>query len=248
MSARIAAPPDDTDWRVPPDVPGLLLDVPHEGRWRQRPSLHIEAVRPSLLRVTSGGQPLLWLHIDAWWESCGFLRGTAHGPWRLPAITSAEARGLSHAPATAAWWTSWAHRFVRELEHSEATILHAGRWCLRPLQPVPTHKAAQYPCIPTSRSGGAIDPPHSLEAALRFERFWMGQPSQARVRSAHRGSALRTHHTHEGRLRERVAHSQPSDARASGNHPRLAIRRRCLGVGARGGGMERARAIRSAGP
>jgi hypothetical protein len=52
MSPRIAVSPDDTDWKVAPEIPGLLLDVPHEGRWRQRPSLHIEATAHHLLRVT----------------------------------------------------------------------------------------------------------------------------------------------------------------------------------------------------
>ncbi|WP_163993707.1 hypothetical protein [Pyxidicoccus caerfyrddinensis] len=172
MSPRITVSPDDTDWKVAPEVPGLLLDVPHEGRWRQRPSLHIEATAHHLLRVTSGGQPLLWMRIDDWWDDGAFLRGPAPTPWRLPSFTSAEARGMPHAPATVEWWTSWAHRFVRELERADASILHAGLWGLRPLLPVPASKAASYPCIPTSRSGGPLDPPHSLEEALRFEPFW----------------------------------------------------------------------------
>jgi len=164
---------DDTNWRLLPEVPGLLLDVPHEGRWRQRPSLHVEAAGLHLLRVKSGGQPLLWVRIDDEWDGCGVLRGSAPRPWRLPPITAAEVRAVPQAPATVDWWSSWAHRFVRTLEDTEASILHSGRWCVRPLLPVPTDKAMGYPCVPTAQSGGTPDPPHSLEEALRFETFWV---------------------------------------------------------------------------
>ncbi|MFP2929423.1 hypothetical protein ACLESO_30345 [Pyxidicoccus sp. 3LG] len=175
MTARIATNPDDTDWQLLPAVPGLLLEVPSEGRWRQRPSLHVEAAGDCLLRLTSGGQPLLWSRIDSWWDGCGFLRGTAPTPWRLPPITSAEARDVSaaHAPATEEWYSAWAHRFVRELERAEASVLHAGRWCLRPLLPVPVDKAASYPSVPASHGGDLPDAPHSLDEALRFEPFWV---------------------------------------------------------------------------
>ncbi|MCP3136916.1 hypothetical protein [Pyxidicoccus xibeiensis] len=172
MSARIAPSPDDTDWRLAPAVPGLLLDVPFVGCWRQRPSLHVEAAAYARLRLTSGGQPLLWSRIDSGWEECGFLRGPAPMPWRLPSITAPEVRDVRPAPATAEWYTAWSHRFVRELERAEDSLLHSGRWCLRPLLPVPADKAARYPCIPSAHGGDTPGAPHSLEKALRFEPFW----------------------------------------------------------------------------
>ncbi|MFP2910414.1 hypothetical protein ACLESD_36330 [Pyxidicoccus sp. 3LFB2] len=179
MSPRIALTPEDPDWRLPLAVPGVLLDVPYEGRWRQRPSLHVQATSHFLLRVTSGGQPLLWLRIDDWWDGCGALRGPAQRPWRLPPITAAEVRAMSHAPATVDWWAAWSHRFVRMLEGADASILHFGRWCLRPLFPVPADKAVGYPVVPTAQAGDTPDPPHSLEGALRFEPFWF-EPWDAR--------------------------------------------------------------------
>lgn len=169
MLPRVTLSDDDTDWDVPVAGPGLLLDVPLEGRWRQRPFLHVEAAPRYRLRLMSGGQPLLWMRIDAWWEGCGFLRGPAPAPSCLPPLTAAEARGLPHAPATPEWWAAWSHRFVSEL----GSLLHAGRWCLRPLVPVPFEEAHPYPSVPTVRMGDVLDPPHSLKEALRFEPFWM---------------------------------------------------------------------------
>ncbi|WP_164010945.1 hypothetical protein [Pyxidicoccus trucidator] len=189
MSPRIALRVDDTDWGLAPPVPGLLLEVPQEGRWRQRPSLHVEAAFLDLLRVVSGGQPLLWVRIDDWWEGCGVLRGPAQRPWQLPHLTAAEVRAISHAPATVDWWAAWAHRFARTLEGAEASILHSGRWCLRPLLRVPADKAMEYPSVPASRAGDTPDPPHSLEVALRFEPFWVEpwdereEPERPQVRS-----------------------------------------------------------------
>ncbi len=173
MSPHITLSPDDTDWGVPVASPGLLLDVPFEGRWRQRPSLQVQAADLRRLRLMSGGQPLLWMHIDDWWEACGFLRGPAPAPRYLPPFTAAEARRVPQAPATPDWWAAWSHRFVRELEGAEASPLHGGRWALWPLVPVPFEEAHPYPCVPTSKAGDVLDPPHSLEAALRFEPFWM---------------------------------------------------------------------------
>ena len=69
--------PDDTDWRLPVVGPGLLLDVPNEGPWNRRPFLHVEVAPRYRLRVSSGGQPLLWVRIDEWWNGCGLLRGPA---------------------------------------------------------------------------------------------------------------------------------------------------------------------------
>jgi len=173
MAPHVTLSADDTDWRVPIAGPGLLLDVPFEGRWRQRPSLHVEAAPRYRLRLMSGGQPLLWMRIDGGWEGCGFLRGPAGAPWRLPPFTATEVRRVPHAPATPEWWTAWSHRLVRELEGAEASLLHGGRWALWPLMPVPFSKARGYPSMPTAKMGAVLDPPHSLEAALRFEPFWM---------------------------------------------------------------------------
>ena len=173
MHPHVSLHADDTDWGVPVASPGLLLDVPFEGRWRQRPFLHVEAAPRYRLRLMSGGQPLLWMRIDAGWEGCGFLRGPAPAPRCLPPLTAAEVRGVAPAPATPEWGAAWSHRFARELEGAEASLLHGGRWALRPLVPVPFAKAHRYPTVPTSGPGGVLDPPHSLEDAPRFEPYWM---------------------------------------------------------------------------
>jgi len=44
------------------------------------------------LRLTSGGQPLLWVRIDSYWDQCGLLRGTSSAPWGLPPVSAAALR------------------------------------------------------------------------------------------------------------------------------------------------------------
>jgi hypothetical protein len=84
MHPGVALTPDDTpDWDLPTVGPGLLLNVPAEGRWLQRPALHLEAAPGYRLRVVSGGQPLLWARIQDWWDWSVFLRGTVL-PLRAP--------------------------------------------------------------------------------------------------------------------------------------------------------------------
>ncbi len=173
MHAHVILSADDTDWDVPVAGPGLRLDVPFKGRWRQRPFLHVDAAPRYRLRLMSGGQPLLWMRIDAWWEGCGFLRGPAPAPRCLPPLTTAEVRRMAHAPATPDWWAAWSYRFAGELQGAEASPLHEGRWALWPLVPVPFKKARSYPRVPTVKAGAVVDAPHSLEEALRFELSWL---------------------------------------------------------------------------
>ncbi|KFA93284.1 hypothetical protein [Archangium violaceum] len=93
MHPSVAFSADDTeDWGLPLAGPGLLLDVPQEGPWRQPPSLHVEAAQGYRLRLSSGGQPLFWVRIDPWWDRCGFLVGNASAPWGLPRLSAADVR------------------------------------------------------------------------------------------------------------------------------------------------------------
>ncbi|WP_309897322.1 hypothetical protein [Archangium sp.] len=165
--------PDDTEWRLPVVGPGLLLDVPHEEPWNRRPFLHVEATPRYRLRVSSGGQPLLWVRIDDWWDGCGILRGPVRGPQVLPPLTAAEVRDVAHAPGSPRWWEHWTWHVGRALERSSQPVLHAGRWCLRPLRAVSPGEAAPYGSVPRARSGELPDSPQSLEEVLRFETFWM---------------------------------------------------------------------------
>jgi hypothetical protein len=189
MHPSVAFSVDDTeDWGLPLAGPGLLLDVPHEGPWRQPPSPHVEAAPGYRLRLTSGGQPLLWVRIDPWWDRCGFLQGNASAPWGLPPLSAAEVREVVHAPGTDRWWEAWTWRLGRALAQSEHPVLHAGRWCLRPLQAIPASKACHYPISTMEWSFGQPPlPPHSPEGVLRFERFrveaWSsyGAPSEIRT-------------------------------------------------------------------
>jgi hypothetical protein len=186
MHPNVAFSPDDTeDWGLPLAGPGLLLDVPHEGRWLQCPSLHFEAAPGHRLRVCSGGQPLLWLRIDGWWDRCGFLRGPAGAPWKLPVLSAAEVREVSHAPGSPPWWEAWMWRLGRSLASSEHSVLHAGRWCLRPLRTTHVPQAYRYPVSTMEWQFGQPPlPPHSLEGVARFEHFWVedwtayGPPSE----------------------------------------------------------------------
>jgi hypothetical protein len=186
MHRSIAFTPDDTrEWGLPLAGPGLLLDVPREGPWAQRPSLHFEAAPDYRLRVSSGGQPLLWVHIDGYWDRCGFLRGVPDAPWRLPALSAAEVREVTHAPDSPLWWEAWTWRVGRALAQSEHPVVYAGRWCLRPVQSIRAPEAYRYPISTMEwQFGQPPSAPHSLEGITRFERFWVedwtayGPPSE----------------------------------------------------------------------
>lgn len=192
MHPSVAFTPDDTpDWGVPLAGPGLLLDVPPEGPWRQRPSLHLEAGRHDRLRLSSGGQPLLWFRIDDLWRGCTFLRGACSAPWGLPPLSASEVRDVAHAPGTERWWEFWTWRLGRALVDAPHTVLYSGRWCLRPLQVVRFQDAESYSSCP--REGGTHGRPapvHSLESVLRFEPFhdenwhWAERPEAVAKRGA----------------------------------------------------------------
>jgi hypothetical protein len=194
MHPSVAFAPDDTkDWGLPLAGPGLLLDVPREGRWIQRPSLHLEATPFYRLRLTSGGQPLLWMRIGEWnwWDQCGFLRATPHTPWGLPALSAAEVREVTHAPGTDSWWEAWTWRLGRMLARAEHPVLHAGRWCLRPLQAIPAREASRYPISSMEwRFGQPPLPPHSLDAVPRFERFWVERWDEPTDQLMHAGAMV----------------------------------------------------------
>jgi hypothetical protein len=174
MHPSVAFTRDDAqDWGRAVGGPGLLLDVPREGPWLRRPSLHFEAAHPYLLRLTSGGQPLLWVRIDSYWDQCGFLRGSTTAPWGLPPLSAAELRDVPHQPGTDQWWEAWTWWLGRTLVELPHPVLHAGRWCLRPVRTIGTDVANRYHVSPMEwEFGEPPEAPHSLEGVLRFETFW----------------------------------------------------------------------------
>jgi hypothetical protein len=187
MHPGVSFTPDDTeDGSLPVAGPGGLLSVPASGRWLQRPALYLEAAPRYRLRLMSGGQPLLWFRIEDYWDQSGFLRGTAPGPWRLPSLSAPEVRAVAHTPGTPAWWEAWARRTGRALVEAPATVLHAGRWCLRPLRAIPADAASRHAVSTLEWSFGQPPaPPQSLDAVLDFtpfwkERWWQEVPKQKR--------------------------------------------------------------------
>jgi hypothetical protein len=174
MHRGVAFTPDDTEaWGLPLAGPGLLLDVPHEGPWRQCPVLHFQAAPDYRLRLTSAGQPLLWARIDSYWDQCALLRGSAPAPWGLPPLSAAEVRDVAHTSGTERWWEAWAWRFGRALVESPQPVLHSGRWCLRPVGAVTAQRANRYAVSPMEWAfGQPPESPQSLEGVLRFETFW----------------------------------------------------------------------------
>lgn len=175
MHRSVAFTPDDTrEWGLPLAGPGLLLDVPREGPWAGRPALHLSAAPGYRLRLSSGGQPLLWVNIDGWWDRCGFLRGATGASLGLPRLSATEVRQVEHAPDSPPWWEAWMWRLGRALARPEHPMLHAGRWCLRPVPAIHPHKGYRYPISTMEWEFGQPPcPPHSPDGVLRFERFWM---------------------------------------------------------------------------
>lgn len=165
---------DDTeDWHLPVAGPGLLLDVPARGRWLQRPSLHLQAAPGYRLRLVSGDQPLLWARIAGYWDCCVLMRGAPHTPWRLPSLSAPEVRAVAHAPGTPAWWEAWAWKLGRALVDAPQSVLHAGRWCLRPVRGLSADSSSRHAVSPMEWAFGQPPaPPHSVDAVLRFEPAW----------------------------------------------------------------------------
>jgi hypothetical protein len=174
MHPGVTFTPNTAEWNLPLVGPGLRLDVPFEGRWRQRPSLHFEAAPRFRLRLVSGGQPLLWSRIDSYWDTCAFLRGTPHAPWGLPPLRASEVRAVPHEPGSDAWWNAWAWNTGRALVEAPETVLHAGSWSLRPLRVIPSGSAVRHPVSPMEWTfGQPVASAHSLDAVRAFPHFWM---------------------------------------------------------------------------
>jgi hypothetical protein len=165
--------PNAKDWDLPGAEPGLLLDVPAKGRWLQRPALHWEAAADFRLRLVSGGQPLLWVRIQSYWDRCSFVRGPVHAPWGLPALSAPEVRAVTKEPGTAAWWEAWAWHLGRALVEAPAPVLYAGRWCLRPVGVMTAQQASRHPVSSMEMTFGVLpSSPHSLETVLRYQPAW----------------------------------------------------------------------------
>jgi hypothetical protein len=174
MHPGVSFTADDTrDWHLPVAGPGLLLDVPARGHWLQRPALHLEAAPGYRLRLVSGGQPLLWVRIADYWDQCVLARGTPHTPWRLPSLSAPEVRTVTDAPGTPPWWEAWAWKLARVLVEAPASMLHTGRWCLRPVRPRPADQSPRHAVSTMEWTFGQPPaPPHSLNAVLRFLPAW----------------------------------------------------------------------------
>nr|WP_171415518.1 hypothetical protein [Corallococcus exercitus] len=167
---------------MPVGGPGLLLKVPSWGHWRRRPLLHVEATRPYLLRVMLGSQPLFWMRVDDWWNGCAWLRGPAKLTGGLAPISAEESRRPPD-PGSPGWWAAWNRWWVHQFETSEPSLLHAGNWCLRPLQAVPVSRAQGYSTVPIIGTGLFPEPPCGLDAALRFQPFQAEEWSWAKTRA-----------------------------------------------------------------
>ncbi|MFP2926494.1 hypothetical protein ACLESO_14985 [Pyxidicoccus sp. 3LG] len=164
---------ENNDWNLPVAGPGLLLHVPAEGRWLQRPALHLEAAPGYRLRLRSGEQSLLWARIQAYWDQSVFLRGTAQMPWRLPLLTAPTIRTVTQEPGTLPWWEAWTRHLGRSLVEAPASVLHAGRWCLRPLQTLSGERASRHAISTMEWSFGQPPSPlHSLDNVLHFLPAW----------------------------------------------------------------------------
>jgi hypothetical protein len=65
-------------------------------------------------------------------------------------------------------------RLGRSLALPEHPVLHAGRWCLRPVKAIRAAESERYPVSTMEwRFGQFPFSPHSPEGVLRFEPFWV---------------------------------------------------------------------------
>ena len=107
MYPSVAFSADDTeDWGLPLAGPGLLLDVPREGPWRQPPALHVEAAPGYRLRLSSGGQPLLWCASTAIGTGVVSFGATRALPGDCRPCRG-RGREVAHTPGTERWWEAW---------------------------------------------------------------------------------------------------------------------------------------------
>ena len=110
---------------------GLDVTVAAEDATVTRPTLHMQAGRPRLMRLMAGSWPLLWARVDD--DHCGYWyvrRSLAEGSPGLvvPPVTALEAREQPGAMGSDDWYLAWARFFARKLQTSPASPLHVGRW------------------------------------------------------------------------------------------------------------------------
>jgi len=123
------------------------------------PGLRVEAA-PRRVRITLGGEPLVWAHIHRHYRGLWrLLSGRSSSLGIVRPLRMAEIAGVEAPPGSDAWWREWSRVFARELVASAGSPLFPGRWALTPA------RAADAPSI-TAAAWGA-----SITEWSRFERI-----------------------------------------------------------------------------
>src|SRR5688572_9935474 len=89
---------------------GVLLEVQTD----DVPGLRVEAAPPQHLRVTQVGEPVLWAVVA---RDRRYVAWRRSGSWRsvVSPISAADERRIAQREG-AAWWQSWTHWFIDQLE------------------------------------------------------------------------------------------------------------------------------------
>lgn len=138
----------DPEWRLTLSIdPG---EFPH-----RLPPFRIEYASGGLMRLVTGGRPILWARPRQYWQGVWLLApdtSRERPALPLPPLSSDTIRTIRGKPRSAAWFSQWARVFVRGLTESSSTVLHEGSWEL-------TSGSSPGPSRPTSSRDayGVID-------------------------------------------------------------------------------------------
>ncbi|UQA56378.1 hypothetical protein [Polyangium aurulentum] len=156
---------------------GLELEVLRDDLPAGAPGLRVEAARPGRVRITCGGTPAIWAHIDPSHRGLWRLIAPHAGSWEVvPPLRASDLAAIEALPGSEAWWKAWARHLARALVSSPRGPLYPGPWAItaarsvdlpgRPVPGLPAADRSRLEWVEAVREG--LDAP-----TLDWEPWWL---------------------------------------------------------------------------